>query len=89
MGLPSAPIRLIPQHIASVFTPIDIGDPPAYKPSLPRKGHSGGTEMKAKKATKRLRKSKKLEATKPLSTGKVPMSDLQIQKVLDKSSPTL
>ncbi|HTS10623.1 MAG TPA: hypothetical protein VMH00_00765 [Candidatus Limnocylindrales bacterium] len=36
--------------------------------------------MKARKATKRLRKSKKLEPTKPLVT---------IHKVVDQSSPTL
>ncbi|HUJ33215.1 MAG TPA: hypothetical protein VLY23_18180 [Candidatus Acidoferrum sp.] len=45
--------------------------------------------MKAKKTTKRLRKSKKLESTKPLSTGKVSVGDLQISKVVDKSSAVL
>jgi len=89
MGLASPLICLIPQHIASVSTPIDIGDLPAYKPSLPRKGHPGGTEMKARKATKHLRKSKKLEATKPLKSGKADFSNLSITKVLDKTSPTL
>jgi hypothetical protein len=45
--------------------------------------------MKSKKATKRLHKSKKLEATKPLSkgTGKVSTGDISIMKVLDKTSP--
>jgi type VI protein secretion system component Hcp len=37
------------------------------------------TTMKSKKATKRLHKSKKLEATKPL----------QITKFIDKASPKL
>ena len=36
--------------------------------------------MKARKATKRLRKSKKLESTKPLTT---------IHKVVDQSSTTI
>ncbi len=45
-----------------------------------------------KKTTKRLRKSKKLEATKPLSkaaTGTVTVQDLHFTKLLDKPSTKL
>jgi type VI protein secretion system component Hcp len=43
--------------------------------------------MKTKKTTKRLGKSKKLEATKPLS--KPSVGDISISKIIDKSSPNL
>ena len=47
------------------------------------------TAMKSKKTTKRLHKSKKLEATKPLSTaatGKVTLKDIPVTKWIDKPS---
>jgi hypothetical protein len=43
--------------------------------------------MKSKKTTKRLHKSKKLEATKPL--GRANVQDIPIVKVIDKSSSDL
>jgi hypothetical protein len=60
---------------------MDNGAPLAYKPSSARLAGDTveeETAMKSKKTTKRLRKSKKLEATKPL---------LSITKVIDKTTP--
>lgn len=65
---------------------VDIGEPFAYKPSsalLTGDSIEEETDMKSKKAAKRLRGSKKLEATKPL---KVSVSDFGVTKATDKAS---
>jgi hypothetical protein len=72
---------------------VDIGGSFAYKPSsalLKDDSIEEETAMKSKKTTKRLNKSKKLEATKALSTGagagKVTFNPFSITRYVDRGS---